>query len=510
MLKVGDIQVIKTLRYRQGWSIRRISRELKQSRNTVREVLRGETDGAYTLTGPRARPTGDVITPLIKDYLSGELVDDTHRKQRLTAARIEKLLRERHAYHGSSATVRRAVVELRRELEDPLAVAMVPLAYEPGIDAQVDFLEADVDYPAGRVRKSFLLVRACYSWRAFARSVPAENQEAFFEALMAAFVHFGGVFQHLWFDNLTPAVKKVLAGRAREVQARFAAFQAHYGFEAEFCAPGKGNEKGGVEGGVRYFRRNALSPVPRVAGDAELDALVQAWMAAEDEHAIESRAATIAQLWQAETAHLIPLPPRVFDIGRPIERKVSAFSLVQDGRNFYSVPVCYVRHRVMLKRYGQHIEIHSRDGLIARHARSYGRYKISFDLDHYLPLLARKSRAFDHAAPVRAVQATWPETYRPFLKALRASQGEAEGTRSFIQVLWLHKHHPQSDVHAAVAQALVHASPSFALVAAYVDAKQQRVTPPPLPGFEQGQLPAVHIEVGRPDAYADLCQRGRS
>lgn len=510
MLKVGDIQIIKRLHHCQEWSIRRIGRELKLSRATVRQVLRGETDGVYTLGEPRARPQGDVIASTIKDYLTGELVDETHPKQRLTAVRIEKLLRKKHGYGGSSATARRAVAEARRQLGDPLATAMVPLAYDPGIDAQVDFLEADVDYPEGRLRRSFLLVRACYSCRVFAASVPAQNQEALFEALMAAFAYFGGVFHNLWFDNLTPAVKKVLAGRARQVQERFAAFQAHYGFHAEFCAPGKGNEKGGVENGVGYFRRSALSPVPNVTGDGELDRLIHSWMATDDERHLAPRSATVATLWQAEAPRLIPPVGRPFDVGRPVDRKVSAYSLVQDGRNFYSVPVWHVAQAVTLKRYGWHVDIHTRDGLIARHPRLYGRHETSFQLEHYLPLLERKTRAFDRAAPVRAAEATWPDSYRPLLTTFRRSQGEAEGTRSFIQMLWLHKHHPAEAVHSAVERALVHASPSFALVAAYVDAQRLVVSPPPLALPGQLGLPDVHIEVAGPDAYRNLCGGGQS
>lgn len=198
MLKVGDIHSIKRLHYSQGWGKRRISRELSIARNTVRDVLSGENDGQYTMKQPRARPVAEVIEPIVRNYLKAELEDpQPHRKQRLTAARIDELLRTQHGFSGGDRTVRRVVSKVRSELADPLQVAMVPLVYEPGRDAQVDFLEADVDYPEGRVRKTFMLVRACYSTRTFAAAVPAENQEALFEALMKSFEHFGGVFHYL-------------------------------------------------------------------------------------------------------------------------------------------------------------------------------------------------------------------------------------------------------------------------------------------------------------------------
>jgi transposase len=68
------------------------------------------------------------------------------------------------------------------------------------------------------------------------------------------------VFRVLRYDNLASAVKKILRGREREETERFIAFRSHWGFESEFCTPGKGHEKGGVEGEGGYFRRNHLVP----------------------------------------------------------------------------------------------------------------------------------------------------------------------------------------------------------------------------------------------------------
>ena len=123
------------------------------------------------------------------------------------------------------------------------------------------------------MRRHFLVVRMCYSRRLFVYAAPNQTREALLEGLMAAFESFGGVPRSLWFDNLTPAVKKVLKGRTRQLQGAFAAFQAHYGFDAEFCRPACGNEKGGVENGVRHVQRRALSPMPVVADRAALQQL---------------------------------------------------------------------------------------------------------------------------------------------------------------------------------------------------------------------------------------------
>jgi transposase len=96
----------------------------------------------------------------------------------------------------------------------------------------------------------------------------------FFDAHMRAFLFYGGVFPTVVFDNLTVAVRQILRGKGRVEQDRFAAFRSFYTFEARFCNPAKGQEKGGVEGLVGFARRNFLVPVPVVKDFDELNDLL--------------------------------------------------------------------------------------------------------------------------------------------------------------------------------------------------------------------------------------------
>jgi transposase len=473
-------------------------------------VLRGEHDAVYTGAMPRAKPAAGPYEAEIERLLRAEHEDGTRRKQRLTARRIYVLLRDEHAYSGSEVTVRRAVREIRQRLGYELQEAFVPLVYEPGVDGQVDFFEADVRVGGDVLTHTFLIVRACYSTRHFVCRVPAENQEALFEGLMAAFEHFDGVFHNLWFDNLTPAVEKVLRGRAREVQRRFADFQLHYAFVAEFCAPAKGNEKGGVEGGVKYVRRNALTPVLDVRDLGEVDRHLEHWMAVDDERVVIGPADTVGCLWQVEAPVLIPRPRFAFDAGRPVARRVSAYSLVPYRTNLYSVPVEFVGASVMVKCYAQRLEIHGRSGLIAEHPRLYGRNETSFHLEHYLPLLAWKTRAFDHAAPVRAASKEWPPAYHLLLRVLRDRLGQIEGTRSFIEVLWQHKYHPLNRVERAVRKALTHAEPTYAVVLAYLDRARRDEQPQEAMSAENlSALPQVRVHQSDITVYDRLRRGGR-
>ena len=91
------------------------------------------------------------------------------------------------------------------------------------------------------------------------------TQQAVLEAHERASDYFGGVFRLLRYDNVANAVRKILRGYRHEETVRFVAFRSHLRFAAEFCIPGEGHEKGGVEGEGGNIRRNHQVPVPCVA-----------------------------------------------------------------------------------------------------------------------------------------------------------------------------------------------------------------------------------------------------
>jgi transposase len=508
MLRVAQAQSIKELKHHQGWSDRKIAEVLKLDVKTVRRVLSGEWDGRYTLSSTRRQPVGEAIEGRIREWLTAEKRRNAPRKQRLRSSRMAWLLRE-EGLVASEATVRRVARRVRAELSDPLEWAAVPLEFDPGKDGQVDFCESVVDTIDGERKAYHLVVRACYSKRAFVIDVPSTNQEALFEGLIASFDHFGGVFKRLWFDNLTPAVRQVLKGRDRLLQERFKHFQAHYGFGSEFCAPAKGNEKGAVERTVPEFRTHVMAPVPFDAGDGQLADAIQRWMAQEDATAVLADGTTAADLWVHEVEHLIPLPRVHFDVARQTTRKVSAYSWVQYATNSYSVPTRYLRWVVTLKVFAARIEVHCREGLIATHPRLSGKGRVSLKLEHYLDLLERKPRAFDHAAPVRAARAHWPANYSALLQVLREREGEAEGTRAFILVLRQHEHHPASRVHQAVTETLAHASPSIGLFMEILDRKFRAAQPTvSLPPAVTVRWPRLNVHSTSPADYSRLLTGG--
>ena len=365
----------------------------------------------------------------------------------------------------SESTVRKLVHDLRLELRDPLERAYLLLEYDGGVDAQVDFFEAEVDdVHRGRVKVHVLLVRACFSGATYAYAAPNQTREALLEGLMRAFEYFGGVFHTMWFDNLTPAVRKVLKGRKREVQRAFAAFAAHYGFKAEFCGPGKGNEKGGVEGVVKYSRSEILTPIPEVDGREGVQTLCDEWMSSEMARTIRGREQAIGEHFELEREHLLALPPTRFEATRWRSTKATPRSWIQVGTNFYSVPVEWVGHEVKVGMEAERVVIVGPGGARAEHRRLYGRAEMSLELDHYLPLLARKHRGLDRAVPVRRFLEREDPCWRTLLEGLRRRSGDIDGGKAFVEVLYLCREHGVEEMTRAVRQSLSYPDLSVGLV----------------------------------------------
>ena len=245
-------------------SIAGVARKFGVHRRLVREAL-GSAVPKQRPMPERPRPT---LGP-VAEFIDGILEADRRapRKQRHTAHRIwVRITKERPGYQIAESTVRQYVRLRKQELGLRVGPEpCVPQQYAWGEEAQVDWYEADADLDGERQTLQVFAMRSMASGAAFHRAYPRATQQAFLEAHELAFQHLGGVYRCLRYDNLGSAVKKILRGHRREETARFVAFRSHWRFEASFCTPGEGHEKGGVEGEAGFFRRNHFVPVPTTA-----------------------------------------------------------------------------------------------------------------------------------------------------------------------------------------------------------------------------------------------------
>jgi hypothetical protein len=383
----------------------------------------------------------------------------------------------------SGRQVRRYVRERRRALGLPVDEVCVPLCREPGGEAEVDWGEAKV-LLAGVLAKVYLfLMRACFSGACFVRAFPRETQQAFLEAHVAALEWYGGCFGLVRYDNLGSAVKTVLKGRRRVETERFIALRSHYLFEASFTGPGEqgADGKGGVEGGVGWWRRRYLVPVPGFASLAELNDYLAVCMIKDLSRTIRGRRVTIGQALSEEIELLRPLPAEPFDSFEHARPLVDAKALVTVRQNQYSVPVSLAGLKVAAKIGAREIVLCHDGREVARHPRLLGRYGICARLDHYLELLARKPGALRSSLPLRQEreQGRWPECFDRLWRAIEAKVGPTEAARRMVDVLMLCRGRRLQVVERAVAGALAAGAHDGRAVQVLVE-RQARPRPEPL------------------------------
>ena len=181
----------------------------------------------------------------------------------------------------------------------------------------MDWFEAQVKLGGEARTLQFFAMRSMSSGGGFHRAYTNATQQAFLEAHEHAFAYFGGVFRTLRYDNLAVAVKKILRGYQREETERMIAFRSHWGFVSEYCRPARGNEKGGVEMELGWFRRNWLVPVPE-AEDLDASMLGCYTRCAEaQQHSIQRPQSRYCEMRCAtEQSHLLPLARKVLILQR--------------------------------------------------------------------------------------------------------------------------------------------------------------------------------------------------
>src|ERR1700760_3579291 len=113
---------------------------------------------------------------------------------------------------------------------------------------QADFGEAQAEIAGVERKIHFFAIDLPHSDACFVQAYPEETTEAFCDGHNAAFRFFGGVPKSILYDNTKLAVARILGDGSRQRTRVFSELQSHYLFADRFGRPGKGNDKGKVEG----------------------------------------------------------------------------------------------------------------------------------------------------------------------------------------------------------------------------------------------------------------------
>ena len=419
----------------------------------VREAL----GSAVPREGPAAKRERPRLGP-VAQFIDGILEADRKapRKQRHTAHRIwVRIGKECPGCVVAESSVRRYVRERKAAMGLLARETFVPQAYSWGEEGQADWYEAEAELGEERCKLAVFVLRSMASGAAFHRAYQRATQQAFLEAHQFGFHYFGGVFHRLRYDNLPAAVKKVLRGFRREETERFVAFRSHWHFESEFCNPGEGHEKGGVENEVGTFRRNHWVPLPKAASLAELNEMLLAACREDEARVLSGRQETVGSAMLMERSHLLPLAEEGFDLVETAFPTVNGFGCVKVRTNAYSVPVDAGR-TVEARITASTVELWYEGRCVATHERCYGHQQEILDLEHYLDVLERKPGALAGSKPLAQWRAAgrWPVSYDRLWGRLMERHGRGVGTREMIELLRLGRTHGQERLKSAVEEAL--------------------------------------------------------
>lgn len=441
---MDQVYVVRHKVLAEGKSLRRAAKEMGISRVTAKKYVEGAEPGVRK-EADRPKPVTEKVRARAE-----ALLDDsknwTAGKQRLTAVRLHRMLVE-EKFEVGEWVVKQIVREWRRRR----AEVFIPLVYAPGDLAEVDFFEVLVDIAGERQKAWMFVLRLMYSGRDFAWLYPRQDQVAFLDAHVRAFEHLGVVVHRAIYDNLKPAVAKILVGSERELASRFLAMANHYVLEPCFARPGTGHDKGGVEARGKGIRWQELVPIPSGPDLATISAELLARLDGRAATKRDAQGRTVAERFAEERPRMLALPATPFRAASFHHCGVSRRSLVLLHGATYSVWTDWAKLDVKVWAGVDEIEIVGPDGRAVVHPRQPVGGK-SIDYRHYLPELARKPQAVRQVAAelIRDLGAPYDELWRSLVDA----DGPKRAARVFAHVLRAVVEHGERVVTERVQRAL--------------------------------------------------------
>ena len=237
------------------------------------------------------------------------------------------------------------------------------------------------------------------------------------------FEHIGGVPARLRFDNMTTAVARVLRGTERVLTDGFNRFMLHYRFQADFCNPASGNEKGNVENKVGYSRRNAFVPVPKIAAFADFNEYLWEWCEKDAQRTHYIRKVPIQELWEEERSKLLELPAYDFPVFRYTTLTVGKSGFTTIDANRYGLSPTLAGETVQAKIFFDHVEFFHDHIPVGQFKRSYGSNEEIYDWTQYVTTLCRKPGAIEHTRFFRQM----PDGWQSFLSQSQGKERKSAG-----------------------------------------------------------------------------------
>jgi transposase len=488
---------VRRAHFQGGLSGRKIAHDFGISRDSVSKMLAYSEPPGYRRTVPIKSPKLDPYMDQIDQWLSEDKTRP--RKQRHTAKRIFERLRSECGFAGGYTIIKDYVRSKKRGNKE----MFVPLSHPAG-HGQADFGEALVVIGGIEQKAYFFALDLPHSDACYIRAYPAANTEAWLDGHVHAFEFFGAVPQSILYDNDKCLVARIMPDKTRKRTQRFSAMLSHYVIDDRYGRPGKGNDKGKVEGLVGYARRNFMVPMPRFADWGTFNDYLEDQCRKRQGDVLRGHKTRIGERLEADLVSMQDLPAAPFEACDLQSGQVTSTSVVRYRGNDYSVPVAFGHREVWIKGFVSRVVIGCAAETIADHPRSYDAADMVFDPVHYLRLIERKIMAFDQAAPLQG----WdlPEDFTTLQRLLEARQGKA-GKREYVQVLRLLERFEMDILHIAIKDALHLGAISFDAIKHLVLCRVER-RPPRLDLDVYPFLPSTNVATTSAASYMSLLGGG--
>ena len=379
MIDYATYQRIQHLHHVEKLTVTQIAHAVPMDARTVRRWL---DEPQFRARATPARPSK--LDPY-KGYIRRLLEHHPY-----SAAQLLNRLRE--AGYDGGVTIVKDYVQRVRPVRAP---AFLTLHFAPGECAQVDWGHyASVNVGNTRRRLSFFVMVLCYSRLMYLEFTVSQTMEHFLGCHVNAFEAFAGrVPAKIMVDNLKSAVLQRLCGQAPVFNPRYADFARHHRFEIAPCNVGAGHEKGRVEAGVGYVKKNFLAGLD-IPDFRALNPAARHWLDSVANVRVHGEThKRPLDLFALERDQLRPLPELLYDLGAVHTVRASNRFRVTFDTNRYSVPAEYASQRLTLKSYPDRLCIYHHDRLLARHRRSYERHRDFEHPDHPRALLEQRRKA---------------------------------------------------------------------------------------------------------------------
>jgi len=453
VLKVNYQETIRNL-YEQGWSQRRIARELGLHRRTVgRYIAAAPKCTTLSTAGSDGDAPGVAHVSSAGTWARKSLCDAFREticaklNGGLSAQRIHQDLVEENGFAGSYQSVKRFVARLKEKHPE----RVYRMECQPGEEMQVDFgLGAPIDEGEGKRSRRTWVFRAVlsYSRKGYSEAVTRQDTETFLRCLENAVRHFGGVPMLLNLDNLKAAVLKA-DWFDPEINPKLADFCRHYGMHAMPCRPWTPQHKGKIERGVGYVKGNALKG-RRFRSLSEENLHLQKWETnVADKRIHGTTCKQVAALFAEERPHLQPLPDALFPCYQEALRNVSRDSFVEVQKAYYEAPPEYIGQQIWVRWDGRSVRLfNARMEQIQLHTRiEPGRFsRILGAAGFSAPVRTASRQAVSRAAVLGEHCGAWAQ-------AAFDTRGP-EALRSILGLCDLVKKHSATAIDSACAKAI--------------------------------------------------------